>query len=110
MKSTATRNPPVMLRVSSPIHEERQMAQIATFCRACNNACPMIAEVEEGMITKLTGDPSNDLWAGYSCIKGRTQHLYMQGQERLRRSLKRDAVGAHRPVSSAAAMDDIADQ
>lgn len=89
---------------------EDHMAQVATFCRACNNACPMIAEIDDGTITSLSGDPNNELWAGYSCIKGRTQHVYMQSDKRLRRSVKRDHSGAHQPISIAVAMDEIAAQ
>jgi putative transposase len=37
------------------------------------NSCPTLVEVEDGRVMRVKGDPSNDIWAGYTYIKGQTQ-------------------------------------
>lgn len=58
---------------------------------------------------KVTGDPSNDLYQGYTCPKGRALPEMHANPARLLHSLRRDASGEHRPIGSEDAMDEVAE-
>jgi anaerobic selenocysteine-containing dehydrogenase len=68
----------------------------------------VIVEVEEGRLKNVTGAPDNPVFAGYTCIKGRAQPEIGHDPSRLLHSQKRESDGTYRPISSAAAMDEIA--
>ena len=40
-------------------------------CRVCTALCPILVETENGVVTRVTGDPDNSLYQGYTCPKGR---------------------------------------
>jgi hypothetical protein len=42
-----------------------------SFCRMCHSACPILVDVEDGVAVKVSGDPSSEIYHGYTCIKGR---------------------------------------
>jgi len=79
-----------------------------SICRICSAHCPILVEVEDGRAVKVTGDPSNDLWRGYTCPKGRALPEQHANPARLLHSMKRDEDGMHRPISSERAMDEVA--
>ena len=81
-----------------------------SFCRICLNACPLNVEVQHGRVTKVTGDPGNPLFEGYTCIKGRSQPDYLYHPKRLLHSLKRMPNGGFEKISVATAMDEIAER
>ncbi len=79
-----------------------------SFCRICINQCALQVEVEDNRVTKVTGDPDNPLYQGYTCIKGRAQPDYLYHRDRLLHSLKRMPNGEFKKISIDIAMDEIA--
>jgi anaerobic selenocysteine-containing dehydrogenase len=85
------------------------MAEIRpSICRLCTAFCPLLVEVENERAVKVMGDPSNTLYKGYTCPKGRALAEQHSAPTRLLHSLKRGADGVHRQISSEHAMDEIA--
>jgi anaerobic selenocysteine-containing dehydrogenase len=77
-------------------------------CRVCNKGCPMIAEVRDGRLAVVRGNKDNELFAGYTCVKGRALPSFVNGPGRLLRSQRRSPGGGFEPIAVAAAMDEIA--
>ena len=79
-----------------------------TFCRVCHAACPIVVEVEDDRrVVAVSGDRSDPLFEGYTCIKGRQLADQHHHPDRIRSSLRRTEQGFE-PVPSAAALDEIA--
>jgi len=76
-------------------------------CRVCNKGCPMIAEIRDGRLAAVRGDRDNELFEGYTCVKGRALPAFTNGPGRLLRSLRRSRDGFE-PIAVATAMDEIA--
>lgn len=53
-----------------------------TICGFCGVGCGLSITVEDGVISKVTGDKSNPSSKGEACIKGREgwRHLYSDGR------------------------------
>jgi anaerobic selenocysteine-containing dehydrogenase len=79
-----------------------------SICRLCTAFCPILVEVEDGRAIRVTGDPGNDLFHGYTCPKGRALPEQHASASRLLHSLKREADGARCPIAVERAMDEIA--
>jgi anaerobic selenocysteine-containing dehydrogenase len=67
-----------------------------SFCRACMNSCPTLVEVTAGRLSSVRGDPANEIFHGYSCIKGQSQPAMHNHPDRLLHAMKRMASGADR--------------
>jgi anaerobic selenocysteine-containing dehydrogenase len=81
-----------------------------SYCRVCSALCGIEVEVKDNRVLTVRGDPTHPITGGYTCIKGRNmpeQHNY---SGRLRTALKRMPDGSFRPLSSAEAMDEIAEK
>ncbi len=61
---------------------ESSVRQGRTICGFCGVGCGLSIEVEDGVITKVTGDKENPSSKGEACIKGREgwRHLYSGGR------------------------------
>jgi anaerobic selenocysteine-containing dehydrogenase len=81
---------------------------VPSFCRFCHSCCPILVEVEDGRVTKVSGDTENELYHGYTCTKGRALPDQHRDPSRLLHSLKRQPDGSYAPISSAQAIDEIA--
>lgn len=46
------------------------MEQIRTYCRICEAACGMVADVEHGDVVRLRPDAAHPVTRGYACVKG----------------------------------------
>ncbi len=83
-----------------------------TFCRICYAACPLDVDIETGgpheVVVAARGVPSDPLFEGYTCIKGRQVPAHHHSPERLRTPLRTQPDGTFVPVSSRDALDDIA--
>jgi anaerobic selenocysteine-containing dehydrogenase len=77
-------------------------------CRVCNKGCPMIAEVRDGRLVAVRGNKENELFAGYTCVKGRAMPAFINGPGRLLRSQRRSPGGDFEPIPVTTAMDEIA--
>ena len=81
-------------------------AEVTTFCRICESLCGLIADVEDGRVTRLRPDPDHVATRGFACVKGVKQHRIYDSPDRVRAPLKR--VGdRHVPVSWDEALADI---
>jgi anaerobic selenocysteine-containing dehydrogenase len=82
------------------------METLRTACtRDCPDACSLLATVEDGVVTKLAGDPSHPITRGFLCYRVGTHYLARHAsKERLLRPLLR-ANGTFREISYDAALD-----
>lgn len=46
------------------------MKTVHTFCRVCEPSCGLLAEVDEGKVTRLRADASHPVTKGFACHKG----------------------------------------
>ena len=83
---------------------------INSFCRACVNSCPTLAEVVDGRLERVKGDPANPVFQGYTCVKGRAQPDLHNHPDRLLHSLKRRNDGTYAPIGTQQALDEIAER
>lgn len=77
-------------------------------CRICSAHCGVLATVTDGRLTKVTGDPDNPMFKGYTCAKGRALPEIHNNPSRLLHSQKRQPDGSHQPIEAELAMDEIA--
>ena len=78
-------------------------------CRICSAHCGVLATIVDGKLAKVTGDPDNPLFKGYSCAKGRALPEIHNNPGRLLHSQKRGADDRFAPIQSEQAMDEIAE-
>ncbi|MGE3620054.1 MAG: molybdopterin-dependent oxidoreductase [Acidimicrobiia bacterium] len=81
-----------------------------SFCRVCSNFCPMQVEVVGGRIVNATGDATNPVYRGYSCVKGRSHADMYDHPDRLTRPMRRRPDGSYVPVPLDQALDEIAER
>ena len=79
-----------------------------SFCRICHAACPIEVDVLDGKAVAIRGIPSDPIFAGYTCIKGRQLPEQMTHDQRLTAPLARRADGTFETISSPEALDQIA--
>ncbi len=83
------------------------ITQHRTFCRFCHANCAMIADIDGDHVVAVRGDPEDELYNGYTCIKGRQLADAHNHGSRLLHHLKR-VDGTLQPVATDAALDEIA--
>lgn len=81
-----------------------------TFCRYCHAYCAMEAEVEAGKVVAVRPDLDNEMYGGYTCIKGRQLVEQMYQSERLTSCQVKTAGGSFETIHSEQALDEIADK
>ncbi len=81
---------------------------VPSLCRICLTGCPILVDVEQGRAVGVHGDRSNQVYEGYTCVKGRVQHEFLHHRDRLMTSMKRGEDGRLRPIDVDVAMDEIA--
>lgn len=84
------------------------MVVVDSFCRICNNNCAIRVTVEDGVATKVKGNPENPVYRGYTCVKGRSQIHYLTSPQRLLHALRREPDGGFAPIPVAEAVAQIA--
>ncbi len=62
---------------------------IPTFCRICEPSCGLVADVEEGRLTRLRPDTAHPVTKGFACHKGLTYDAIHHDPDRLNQPLKR---------------------
>jgi len=70
----------------------------------------MEATVEDNRLIALEPDTSNEIYGGYTCIKGRQLIEQIDHPTRLQQSQKKQADGSFAPIGTELAMDEIAQQ
>ncbi len=84
--------------------------EVQTFCRVCEPACGMVAEVEGGELVKLRPDRSNPLTRGFVCNKGIAGVDIHNDPDRVDFPLRRTADGTFERVSWDDAIAEIAER
>ncbi|MBO0678660.1 molybdopterin-dependent oxidoreductase [Mycolicibacterium sp. S2-37] len=77
-------------------------------CRICSAHCGVLATVVDGRLIKVTGDPDNPLFKGYTCAKGRALPEIHNNPGRLLHSQRRQPDGTYAAIGAEQAMDEIA--
>ena len=83
---------------------------VKTYCRFCHAYCPMEATVEDNRLIALEPDTSNEVYGGYTCIKGRQLIEQIDHPTRLQQSQKKQADGSFKAIATEQALDEIAEQ
>ncbi|MFT7219140.1 MAG: anaerobic selenocysteine-containing dehydrogenase [Candidatus Azotimanducaceae bacterium] len=81
-----------------------------TFCRYCHAYCPMVAEVDDGKVLSVKPDTTNEMYGGYTCIKGRQLVEQMYQPARMTSCRVKNDQGEFTEITSEQAMDEIADK
>ncbi len=79
-----------------------------TFCRVCEPACGMIAEVEDGVLTGLRPDREHPVTRGFACNKGLATLDIHHDADRVDRPLRRRSDGSFEEISWPEALGAIA--
>src|SRR6202047_1085328 len=72
--------------------------------------CSLLAEVEDGRVLRIKGDPEQPFTAGFACAKVNRDAELVHSPERIATPLRRTgakAAGAFAPISWDAALDEI---
>mgnify|MGYP005853239221 FL=1 len=83
---------------------------VPTFCRVCEPACGLLAEVEDGALVRLRPDREHPVTQGFACHKGLAGVDVHRDPDRLDHPLRRRAPGHFEAVSWDAAVDGIAER
>ena len=87
---------------------------IPSICRLCIAHCGVLATVEDDngrrKLTKVTGDPDNPLFKGYTCPKGRALPEMHNHEGRLLQSLKRQSDGSFSSIHHEDAAKEVAEK
>ncbi|GAI74265.1 unnamed protein product, partial [marine sediment metagenome] len=62
---------------------------IRSVCQACHCQCGVMVHVEDGKVTRVTGDPNHPMNQGFICVKGQAQPELLYHPDRLKYPLKR---------------------
>ena len=69
-------------------------------CRACGAQCPVNVTLEDGLVTKVEGNPEAPLYGGFICPKGRALEAAHNDPDRLKHHLKRMPDSSYQRISS----------
>lgn len=81
-----------------------------TFCRVCEPACGLVAELEEGRIARLLPDKEHPVTKGFACNKGLASDVIHHDPDRVNHPLKRCEDGSFEPISWDQALAEIAER
>ncbi len=91
-----------------PRPDESAVHEVTTFCRVCEPACGLKAEVEKGELVRLRPDRDNPITRGFACHKGLAGDEIHRDPDRLDHPLRRREDGGFERVSWDEALRDIA--
>ncbi len=87
------------------------MTKVRVVCaHDCPDMCSLVAEVEEGRLVRLQGDPEEAYTAGFACAKVNRDMETLHSPDRLRTPLRRTGPkgsGRFEPITWDAALDEI---
>ncbi|MEW4468110.1 molybdopterin-dependent oxidoreductase [Parasphingorhabdus sp. JC815] len=75
-----------------------------SFCRFCHASCAMLVDVEDNKIKAVRGDKDDQLFGGYTCIKGRQLPDMHNLPDRMLTSKLRQKDGSFKDISTADAL------
>jgi len=80
----------------------------SSICRFCTTGCPVLVDVEDGKVVKVSGNREAPSYYGFCCTRGQAVPEQLNNPERLLTSVKRATEGRFAPIAAEAAMDEIA--
>ncbi|MBR0679073.1 molybdopterin-dependent oxidoreductase [Roseomonas eburnea] len=87
------------------------MSKVRVVCgHDCPDMCSLLAEVEDGRITRIQGDPEDPYTAGFACAKVNRDMETVHSPDRLRTPLRRTGPkgsGQFAPITWDSALDEI---
>jgi anaerobic selenocysteine-containing dehydrogenase len=87
------------------------MAKVRVVCaHDCPDMCSLVAEVEDGRVTRLQGDPEEAWTAGFACAKVTRDMEVVHSPDRIRTPLRRTGPkgsGRFEPITWDAALNEI---
>jgi formate dehydrogenase (coenzyme F420) alpha subunit len=83
---------------------------ISTLCRQCDMHCGINVQMENGRLTKITGDKSHPIGQGKICPKGTAAVEMIYHPDRILSPLKRMPDGQFRPIPHHQAISEIAEK
>ena len=84
-------------------------SRVATFCRICEPQCGLLAEVVDGTLVSVKGDPDHVHSQGFSCVKSAAAVDVTYDPDRVLATLRRcGGRGEFEPVPWDGALEDIA--
>src|SRR5215204_3067998 len=75
------------------------MDTVRTFCRICEPSCGLVAQVDEGVLVKLTPDREHPVTKGFACHKGLAAVDVNHDPDRLDHPMLRAPDGTWRATS-----------
>ena len=81
--------------------------------RNCRDACSMIAEIKDGKMVSIKGDPKHPLTQGTVCVKGHTYAMHLYNADRIMYPMKRvgkKCEGKWERISWETAVNEIGDK
>jgi anaerobic selenocysteine-containing dehydrogenase len=86
-----------------------EIKKVRTVCRSCHGGCGVIAQVKDGKVIKIEGDPESPISFGTLCSKGLAITQIAYHPDRILHPLKKTHKGWER-ISWDAALDTITEQ
>jgi anaerobic selenocysteine-containing dehydrogenase len=86
------------------------MPDVRTFCRVCEPACGLLAQVENGRLASVRPDRQHPISKGWACNKGIATFDIHHDPDRLSHPLKRTARGTFERISWDQAIAQITDR
>lgn len=83
---------------------------VPSYCRICEASCGILADVEDGRVTAIHGDPEHPSSRGAMCPKGSLMVKVTNDPERVMTPLRGDRHGGFVPVPWNEALGDIVDR
>ena len=68
---------------------------IRTCCQSSHSECGVLVHVEDGMVTKIEGDPDHPVTRGYICVKAKAQPQLINHPDRLKYPMKQIGKGGN---------------
>ncbi len=102
-----------MLRYRASEKEVNVEKVVRSICQACHCNCGVLVHVEDGKVTRVTGDPDHPMNHGFICVKGQAQPELLYHPDRLKyplRSTGQKGEGKWQRVSWDEALDAIAEK
>jgi len=81
-----------------------------TACTLCYANCGILAETENGHITKVRGDKAHPASRGYLCNKASRLDYYQNGRDRISSPLRRKADGSFEEIDWDTAITEVAER